>query len=62
MEKQRIIIAGKTRHGMLRVKQHGFEYDVVKALRRPDRICVESVNTGYKRWINLNYDKHFRIL
>jgi len=57
-----VAVAGKTRHGMMRIKQHGFQYKIVKAIRRPDRLCIESVQTGYKRWIQLNDDKHFGIL
>lgn len=57
-----ITVVGKTAHGRQRIKQYGLFYKILGAIRKPDRINVESENGEYKRWILLDDDKHFGIL
>jgi hypothetical protein len=57
-----IVVIGKTNHGRARIRAHGVHYKILGAIRRPDRINIESVATGYKRWLLLSDDKHFGIL
>jgi hypothetical protein len=57
-----IVVIGKTNHGRARIRAHGVHYKILGAIRKPDRINVESVDTGYKRWLLLSDDKHFGIL
>lgn len=57
-----IVVIGKTTHGRARIKTNGTHYKILGAIRKPDRINIESTSTGYKRWLFLNDDKHFGIL
>jgi hypothetical protein len=57
-----IVVIGKTNHGRARIRAHGVHYKILGAIRKPDRINIVSVTTGYKRWLLLSDDKHFGIL